>query len=87
MTRKSRPLKIRILNAISSFTLIGTSVYLFFTGINLFACAIIAVATLTIITPVAIDGGRVLELLSGIFEAFLDGVITIFETIANIFNF
>ena len=37
-------------------------------------------------TPVVFDGGSVVEVLAGAVEAFVEGLVLIFEGIGNIFN-
>lgn len=87
MKRKDRSLTRRFFGTFGALTLLGTCGYIFFAGINMYAGAIIAVAILSIATPVVGDGGSIFEVLAGILEAFVEGIASIFEVIANIFNF
>ena len=87
MNRKDKPLIRRIFGTISSFVLIGACGYAFFAGVNALTGLIIALAILSIATPVVIDGGSIIELFVGIFEAFLEGLMGVVDAIASIFSF
>ncbi len=87
MNRKEKPLLRRIFGTVGSFVLIGACGYTFFAGMNLLVGLILAVSILSIATPVVIDGGEFFELITGVFEAFIDGIMGIFDAIASIFSF
>lgn len=87
MKRKDRPLYKRTLGTICSFALVGACGYAFFTGLNLLTTLLIGMAILSIIAPVVIAGGSLVEILVGIVEAFIDGLMGVIDVIASFFNF
>ncbi len=87
MNRKEKPILRRIFGTLSSFVLIGASGYAFFAGMNFLVGLILAISILSIATPVVIDGGGFFEIVSGIFEAFIEGVMGVFDAVASIFSF
>ena len=87
MKRKEKPITKRLLSTVSSLALIGASGYMFFAGVNLISGAILAIALISICSPVIIDGGGIIEVISGIFEAFIEGIMGVIDAITSIFNF
>lgn len=87
MNRKDKPLLRRLFGTISSCVFIGACGYAFFAGINLLVGFLLAVSILSIATPVVIDGGGIAELISGVVEAFIDGIMGAFDAIASLFSF
>ena len=85
--RKERSILRRIVGTMSSFAIIGISGYAFFFGINVFTSLLIGLAVVSIVAPVLIAGGSFIELLIGIIEAFIEGLVGALEAIANMFNF
>lgn len=86
--RKQKPIALRLLNTVSAFMLIGCAVYIFFVGINLIPSLILLAAIGSLSGPVVISGGSegILDCLIGILEAFVEGVVGVFETIGDIFG-
>lgn len=87
MNRKDKPLLKRILGTISSFVLIGACGYIFFVGMNLLVGFLLVASILSVATPVVIDGGSLGEIISGVVEAFIEGVMGIIDAISSIFSF
>jgi hypothetical protein len=86
--KKQKPIAIRLLNTVSAFMLIGGAVYIFFAGITLIPSLIFLAAIGALSGPVIILGGSegTLECLIGILEAFVEGILGVFETIGDIFG-
>ena len=87
MKRKDKPLHMRVLGTVSSFAFLGACGYAFFTSLTLLSGMFIGIAFLSIIGPVLVGGGNVIEMLGGIVEAFIEGLLGIFDAIASIFDF
>jgi len=99
MSRKDKPRKTKIVSSICSFALIGAGGTMFFSGIGMLSAGIFAIALLGIFGQVMLgasaegviegtsEGVNVLDVLTGVLEAFLDGVMVIVEAIASIFSF
>ena len=87
MNRKDKPILKRMFGTISSFVLIGACGYAFFAGVNLLVGFLLAISILSIVGPVVIDGGGIGELISGIIEAFFEGIMGVIDAIASIFSF
>ena len=86
--QKQKPVAVRLLNTVCAFTLIGSAVYIFFVGIDLIPSLIFLAAIGGLSGPIVISGGSegILDSLAGIFEAFFEGLLGVFETISNIFG-
>ena len=87
MKRKEKPFGKRLLSTVSSFAFIGACGYMFFAGANLIAGTVLAIALLSICSPVIIDGGSIIEVIGGIFEAFIEGLMGVVDAISSIFSF
>lgn len=87
MKRKSKPIIKKVFNTISSFALIGATGYMIFAGINFISGTVLAIALLSICSPVIIDGGSIIEVIGGIFEAFVEGLMGVIDAITSIFSF
>ena len=87
MNRKDKPLLHRIFTTVCTFTLIGAGMYAIFAGLNLTSGIVIGLAIASIATPVVIEGGSILEVIFGVFEALLEGLMGVLDAIGNIFNF
>lgn len=87
MSRKDKPLNKRVLNTFGSLALIGAGGYMFFSGLSMLAALIFAVALLSICTPVIVAGGSIIELVTGIVESFVEGVMGVVDAISSIFSF
>ncbi len=81
--RKEKPTGLRILSSISAFVLIGTGIYMFFAGINLYSGAIITSAILGLGVPSVMTGEGILEIIGGFFGAFFDGLMEVFGGILD----
>lgn len=91
MTNKQkRPTSLVILGAISSFMLIVTIIYIYIAGTNLISTLILVSAVGGLVIPAATDSNGFLELITGIFEVFIEGIQTIlqgiFDFIGSIFG-
>lgn len=86
--QKQKPIAIRLLNTVCAFMFIGCVIYIFFVGITLIPSLILLAAIGGVAGPVIVLGGSegTLEFLIGILEAFVEGVLGVFETIGDIFG-
>lgn len=87
MSRKNTPLKRRVISAISSVALIVTSGFVLVAGFNMVSSVVLAVVILSICAPVIVDGGSILEVISGIVEAFVEGIMIVVDAVASLFSF
>jgi hypothetical protein len=76
----------RFLRAISSVSFVCVSVYVLFAGFN-FAASLVLISSFSgIAAPAVMAADSALECVTGFFEALLDGLLSIFEFIGNIFG-
>ena len=87
MRKKNKSLPRRLFNSIGSLALIGSGGYLLFSGINLIASSVLITAFVLIIVPIATDGGSIFEIVAGIFEAIIDGLVSLVEAVMSVFSF
>ena len=83
--KEKRSLDVRFLNSFCALALLVCIAYIVFAG---FQAVIIGVALLAlggVAVPVAMEGEGLVEIILGIFEAVIEGIIVIFEAIANFF--
>jgi hypothetical protein len=85
MSRKKRSIGVRALNAGCAVVLLGAGIYIFMAGFQFAAVAALVCCTVAVATPVFLSGEGILEVISGIFEALLDGLMAILEAIASVF--
>ncbi|MBC6906322.1 hypothetical protein DWB84_12725 [Saccharophagus sp. K07] len=83
MDRKHKSLKIRALNSLCSFALIGALIYVLIAGFEALAVAVITISLIGMATPVVASGGSILETLVGVLEAIVGGVVSVVEGIAS----
>ena len=81
--RKEKPIGLRLLSSVAAFMLIGAAVYIFVAGINLYAGAALAVAVLGLGAHSVSAGEGLLEMITGIFEAFFDRVMEVIGGIVD----
>ena len=74
---------LRFLNSFCAFALLGCVIYIIFAGFQAAAVGFALLALASVAVPVAMGGDGILEILSGILEALVEGVLGIFETIAD----
>ena len=88
--RKDKPILMRLLFSVASFVLLGSLIYIVNAGINMYSGALLATAVLGLGVPTVISGDGFLEMITGFFEAFFEGLIDVvagvFEAITSIFN-
>lgn len=85
MTRKSGKSKpLRALNALCVTVLLGASLYTAFAGLQLAAAATILLCAAGIATPVILGAEGFMDVVTGIFEALIDGIVAIIEGIASV---
>lgn len=78
------PIWIKLLRAASSLSLIGATTYIVFSGLNLVVAFVLVSSFGAIATPVVIAADSALEYVTGFFEVFVEGVLSVFEMIGNI---
>ena len=85
--RNDKPILIRLLNTVSAFALIGSVIYLFVAGISLIPSLVLLAALGGLSGPVVSGGAEgIFDCLASILEAFVEGLIGVFETIGEIFG-
>lgn len=87
MNREEKPILQRVLLTISAAALLGAAGLIYFSGLTLTSGIIFGIALSGIATPAVSEVGGVLEVLFGIFEALLEGLMGVLDAIAGIFNF
>lgn len=82
--KEDRPIWIKLLRAASSLALIGSTTYIVFAGFNLIAAFVLVSSFGGIATPAVIAADSALECVTGFIEAFVEGVLSVFEMIGDI---
>lgn len=76
----------RVLRAIFSASFVCVSIYVLFAGFNLISSLILVSSFSGLAAPAVMAADSALECVTGFFEALLDGLLSIFESIGNIFG-
>lgn len=84
--RRSRSKRIKLLNCLCSLVILGSVMAAVFVGMNIYALGVLTIAVASIATPVIIGGEGILDMLVGVLEAVLDGVLVLVEAIGHIFD-
>ena len=84
--KKEQSIWIRLLRTISSLALIGATTYVIVAGFNLIAAVVLISSFGGIAGPAVIAADSALECVTGFFELLLDGILSIFEIIGDIFS-
>lgn len=86
--QKEKPIAVRLLNTVCAFLLIGSAVYIFLVGIGLIPSLIFLAAIGGLSSPIVVSGGSesIFDSFASVFEAFVGGIIGVFETIGDIFG-
>lgn len=88
--RKDRQIGLRLLSSLAAFLLIGVAVYILMAGMTLYAGVVLAASVLALAVPSVSAGESFLEMITGFFELFLDGVMEVIggiaEAIASLFG-
>ena len=84
--KQKRHTGIRVLASISSLVIIISVVYMFVAGANLASSLILMSALGGLAGPAVVAGDGFLDIIGGFFEIFLEGILSIFEGIAEIFS-
>ena len=82
-TKEDRSIGIKILNSLFATMLLVAVGYILLVGIEVVAMGAIVLALIGMAVPVAMSGEGVLAIVAGVFEALVEGVLVIFEAIAN----
>lgn len=75
-----------MLRTISSLALIGATTYVIVAGFNLIAAVVLISSFGGIAGPAVMAADSALEYVTGFFELLLDGILSIFEIIGDIFS-
>jgi hypothetical protein len=87
VSRKTeRSIGLRAFNAVCATILFVSGLYILFAGMQIVAVAALLCATVGVAIPVVLSGAGILEMLTGIAEAILDGIMAIFDAIASFFS-
>ncbi len=81
-----KPTWVRVLRAIFSASFLCVSIYVLFAGFNLIASLILISSFGGLAAPVILAAESALECVTGFFEALFDGLLSIVESIGNIFG-
>lgn len=82
--KENRSLMIRVFNAIFSLIFIVSLVSVLFFGFEKFAIGLLALSVVSVATPVVLATEEgILDILIGIFEAFIEGVMAIVGCISD----
>ncbi len=81
--RKDKPLQMRLLSSLAAFMLIGSLIYIVFSGLNFYVGALLAAGVLGLGIPSVAAGDSVIEMVAGFFEALIDGIM---EVVSGIFD-
>lgn len=84
--KKRRPIALRALNSLCVIALVGAAGWVFAEGFRLASSLVLAAAILAIAGPVVVASDGLAEVLTGLLEALVDGVVAIFEAIASLFS-
>lgn len=84
--KKEQSIWIRLLRTISSLALIGATTYVIVAGFNLIAAVVLISSFGGIAGPAVMAADSALECVTGFFELLLDGILSIFEIIGDIFS-
>lgn len=91
MKRKNSSTLTRLVNAVSSLALLVSLIVLFVWGFGIIAISTTVASTCCLVVPVVLSGDAVLEILAGIVEAFVEGIVAVIEgivsAITGIFSF
>lgn len=80
----------RISGSLCALLLIGSIIFVALNGFNVFnvlTTVLLASSTVGLIVPSAIQGEGIWDILSGVFEGLLDGVLDILSAIGEFFAF
>ena len=84
--KEKRPVLLRLFNSLCAFSIIGAAIYLLFVGLETVPVLLLLVACAGIATPASIGSDGLLDAIGSIFEALLEGIMGIIETIGDIFS-
>lgn len=84
--KKEQSIWVRLLRTIFSLTLIGATAYVVVAGFNLIAAVVLISSFGGIAGPAVLAADSALECVTGFFELLLDGILSIFEIIGDIFS-
>ena len=84
--KKEQSIWIRLLRTISSLALVGATTYVIVAGFNLIAAVVLISSFGGIAGPAVMAADSALECVTGFFELLLDGILSIFEIIGDIFS-
>ncbi|VUD69451.1 hypothetical protein TDB9533_04821 [Thalassocella blandensis] len=84
--RNNKSIQIKAFNAVCSILLISSIIYILFAGFEVIATGILITSLAASAVPVVVAGEGLVEILVGILEALLEGVMVVVECIASIFS-
>ncbi|WP_334079121.1 hypothetical protein [Microbulbifer sp. M83] len=84
--KEKRPVWIRLLSATSSLALIGATTYVIIAGFNLVAFLVLISSFGGVAGPAVMAADSAIECVTGFFEILLEGVLSIFKIIGDIFG-
>lgn len=84
--KKKRSFGIRVLGSLSTFALLGIVIYMFVAGVDIVSSLLLVAALGGLAGPAVASGDGIAECITGILEAFVEGIQGIFEGIAEIIS-
>ena len=81
--RENQSPKIKALNAICAFVLMGSVIYMLVAGVKIAALSAMVISLAGAATPVIMAGEGFVSVITGIFEALFEGVMVIIEGVAD----
>lgn len=83
MARKDKSLKLRVFNAVCSTILISAIGYAIIVSWDVFAMGFITASIIGASVPVVLSGEGALEIVLGIFEVLIEGIVELFAGILS----
>jgi hypothetical protein len=84
--KEDRSVWIRLFRAVTSLALIGATTYIILAGFNLVATLVLISSFGSIAAPAVMAADSAIECISGFFEVLLEGILSIFEIVTDIFG-
>lgn len=81
--RKDKPPVMRLLFSLSAFALMGSVIYIIAAGFNAYSSVILVSAVLGLGVPSVASGDGLLDMVSGFFECFFEGIVDVVAGIAE----
>ncbi|AKS41153.1 hypothetical protein [Wenzhouxiangella marina] len=84
--RSDRSIGMKLLNAMMALLLLGSACFMLIVGLHVIAISALLVSVAGLATPVILSGEGIVDMISGFFEAILEGLLAIVEGITEFFS-